>query len=260
MSHYTGPYIGVSGITTTGLAKACHNRFGSTSRRLGIGVIASRSSLRGTPLPSERAVAKTALPQNIPGIFLDEPNVFNVLHYVGPRDDGFWNDLSELHKYLGPRCHAIQFNMPWPDAEALTRYREQFGYSQQFILQVGDRAIEEAGGNARGVLSRLEQYPKEMIQRVLIDTSLGHGRPFKPKMVREFLAEIDRSKRFGLVVAGGLGPGTTKRLLGKLLEEFPDLSVDAEGRLRDGDHSLNLLSVGQYLQEASDVADSVLQS
>ena len=53
----------------------------------------------------------------------------------------------------------------------------------------------------------------------------------------------------GLVVAGGLSP-TTLHLVQPLIEEFPDVSIDAEGRLRDHEDHLDLQVAGQYLSKA----------
>jgi len=56
----------------------------------------------------------------------------------------------------------------------------------------------------------------------------------------------------GLVVAGGLHPGNVKQLISPLAARFPDLSIDAEGKLRDdiddGGGVLNICRTQDYLR------------
>jgi len=53
----------------------------------------------------------------------------------------------------------------------------------------------------------------------------------------------------GLGVAGGLSP-TTLDLVRPLTNEFPDLSIDAEGRLRTPEDHLDLAVSSEYLRKA----------
>lgn len=53
----------------------------------------------------------------------------------------------------------------------------------------------------------------------------------------------------GLGVAGGLSPSTLD-LIGPLISDFPDLSIDAESLLRDKDDRIDTVQAGDYIGRA----------
>ena len=57
---------------------------------------------------------------------------------------------------------------------------------------------------------------------------------------------------FGIVVAGGLGPRTL-HLIEPIIEEFPDISIDAQGQLRPSHNALDPIDwdmAGEYLTKS----------
>ena len=54
----------------------------------------------------------------------------------------------------------------------------------------------------------------------------------------------------GLVVAGGLCADNAQQLLGPLVPHWTHVSIDAEGRLRDGDDRLDVPAATAYLDAA----------
>ena len=67
------------------------------------------------------------------------------------------------------------------------------------------------------------------------------------KVLREYLATIQAKELgVGLGVAGGLC-AERLYLLDGLLDEFPNLSIDAEGRLRDANDQLDLSAAKDYV-------------
>jgi hypothetical protein len=52
-----------------------------------------------------------------------------------------------------------------------------------------------------------------------------------------------------LVIAGGLSDSTLD-LLDALVGVFPEMSIDAEGRLRDANDRLDLVRAAQYVRHA----------
>lgn len=66
-----------------------------------------------------------------------------------------------------------------------------------------------------------------------------------------------RFPQFGLVAAGGLGPDTM-HLVEPLIKEFPDLSIDAQGKLRPSGSALDPIDwymAGQYLIKALEMLE-----
>ena len=91
--------------------------------------------------------------------------------------------------------------------------------------------MDEISDDPIRLVNRVRKY-QGLVNYVLLDPSGGTGRLFNPEELKKFLgrlyeAQLDLS--YG--VAGGLSP-TTLNLLESLVKEFPNLSIDAEGRLR----------------------------
>ena len=89
-----------------------------------------------------------------------------------------------------------------------------------------------------------------IIDYVLLDPSGGLGQPFDPEVAKSYLDELRKfENELGLGVAGGLSP-TTLNLLEDLIKDYPNLSTDAEGKLRSAeDHLLTHVS-SQYARES----------
>jgi hypothetical protein len=109
-----------------------------------------------------------------------------------------------------------------------------------------------AGGTPHGVADALQPYAP-LVNGVLFDPSGGFGQPFDTERARTFLAAItERGWNIALGVAGGLGPDTLHLVtpLLDLLDQFPDLNIDAQGKLRNEHNELDLQKVALYLERA----------
>jgi len=72
------------------------------------------------------------------------------------------------------------------------------------------------------------------VSHTLLDSSGGSGKSFDETLYERFLEALARhAPDIGLGVAGGLGPGEHLEPYRRLLAQYPDLSCDAEGKLRD---------------------------
>ncbi|MDO8571756.1 MAG: hypothetical protein Q7R79_03695, partial [bacterium] len=96
---------------------------------------------------------------------------------------------------------------------------------------------------------------EQLIDYVLLDPSGGTGKMFDPRVERTYLDKL-ADLGVGLGVAGGLSPSTL-HLLQPLINDYPNLCIDAEGRLRNQDDQLDLTVAGSYLQKAYELFDSV---
>jgi len=96
---------------------------------------------------------------------------------------------------------------------------------------------------------------KGLVDHVLLDPSGGFGKSFDPEVERPYLEAL-ADLGIGLGVAGGLSPFTL-HILEPLVKDFPQLSIDAEGRLRNHNDQLDLTVAGSYLQKAYELLDGV---
>jgi len=197
-------------------------------RKFGVGVMMSFTTLNGVPSIWHDIFPKE---EQYPSIFSGASEVeFLVLHYADFKNRAVEENLLKIPKICGPALHAIQLDMTWPEATALAKFREHYP-EIKIILQVGKVALELAEHKVAEVVTRLGSYG-EALDGVLLDQSMGHGDPLKSEMHLPYLREISaRLPNLSLVIAGGLGP-TTMELVWPILSEFPDVSFDAEGKVK----------------------------
>lgn len=87
-------------------------------------------------------------------------------------------------------------------------------------------------------MQKLEEY-EGVIKRVLLDKSMGRGLVMDSECLISFARAIrQRFPELGIAVAGGLGPKTVD-LVKPIIDEFPDLSIDAQGKLRPSESALD---------------------
>lgn len=190
--------------------------------------------------------------EEIAGIFRCD-DLYNCLHYADYDNDPlFWRSLSQAIGYGGIGISAVQLDMIWPEpgniANAVHVSRKQI----EVILQVGAKAMEAAGNDPVEVVRRLEDYDG-VIHRVLLDKSMGRGLGMDAEGLLQFARAIrKRFPELGITVAGGLGPDTL-HFLGSLPIQFPDISIDAQGKLRPSGNALDPVDwdmAGRYLIKA----------
>jgi hypothetical protein len=196
---------------------------------LHVGVMMSYKTLHNIPnrwqniFPPKEAIA---------GIF-SSPDVFNCLHFADY--DGhpeLWKSLTDAIRYGGVGINALQLDMIWPDPNEIARAVCQFPRRKiEVILQVGRNAFEEISNDPQMLILKLEKY-EGVISRVLLDESGGRGEPMKADNLLPFVRAIRKNfPELGVIVAGGLGPDTMY-LIKPIVMEYPDVSIDAQGKLR----------------------------
>lgn len=211
-----------------------------------IGVLVSSNTLRGEPNQWPNRYAKKC---DIAGIFTDHPDTFNVIHYNTNEPDSLLAQLLAVRHLAGPNLHGFQLNMAWPYPTDLRLFAQQ-NPEQQLIIQLNPEAFQMAEGLKIGIISRLKQEYSGLVDHVLLDLSAGFGRPLDTAWARRQLQELrDADLGFGLGVAGGLSP-TSLHLVESLVKDFPQLSIDAEARLRDSNDNLDLALAQDYLSKA----------
>ncbi|MDD3480854.1 MAG: hypothetical protein PHW75_01330 [Patescibacteria group bacterium] len=257
-------YIGITGFMPTdpirpltallpGRARA---HLGAThpGPKLMVGILASEKTLNGI---------KNKWPHRYPeiseigSIVEDDNRVLNLVHYNTKGTDVALQ-LGKIHTLAGMpnRLDGFQLNIPWTDPDQIEGYLQwadrnlEDGRSCQYIVQqIGGHAFEVISHDPKRLVDRLEQYG-ESIDYILLDPSGGLGQYYTADHFRPYLDELYSEYRsYGVGIAGGLSPGNLK-VVAELAAEYPFLSIDAEGRLRDENDDLDIGLASAYLKEA----------
>lgn len=209
------------------------HRLPSQQRRLHVGVMMSYKTLCGLETKWSKAFPQKEL---IADIFACT-NTFNCLHYADYDAIDVGKNLSKAIGYGGKEIHATQLDMVWPDPKEISFALSGVSKSLEVILQVNSKSLELADNNPVIVAQRISEY--RSITHVLLDKSMGRGLGMDAKGLLPFARAIKcLLPSMNIVVAGGLGPQTL-HLVEPLLLEFPDISIDAQGKLRPSGSALD---------------------
>lgn len=239
-------YIGITGIKTATDSKALveivHTLDLPSSHLLMLGGLASYKGLR---LGYVSDPTQYVLPSGLNKALIGNPQILNIVHY-NSRHDGLLDQIKDVLDVVDC-ADGIQLNIPWPEPEMLAVLREET--VPVVILQVSGAASEDLDHAPGRIADRLGDY-EGLIDYALIDPSGGVGRGFEPEYavaVLEALVHSGLAIQWG--IAGGLGPGSLGNLE-PLLQIYPELSWDAQARLRKGDgQALDLAACEAYLLE-----------
>ena len=239
-------YIGITGVKTFDeskrLAQLVRDLRLPLTHRLMVGGLASYKSLR---LGYVSDPMQYVLPTELNRVLVQAPQVLNIVHY-NSKIEGLRGQIADVLSVIH-RAEGIQLNIPWPDPIILRAVKAEL--ETTVILQVSTKASEQLDHDPVRIAAKLAEY-EGLIDFALIDPSGGVGRGFEPKYAKDMLLTLVATEleiRWG--IAGGLGPGRLS-VLEPLLEIYPELSWDAQARLRKADrHSLDLGACEQYLRE-----------
>lgn len=249
------PYIGITDFMNFGQVQdmlkvfAAHLPKGS-SRRLHVGVMMSRKTLRGIPTRWQNVFPPN---EKIAEIF-SATNAYNCLHYAdSDHDPELGKNLTQaVVFYGGVLIHALQLDLTWPDPVQVACGVNDTCKNIEVILQIGRRAFDQVGNDPQILVQKLAGY-EGIINRVLLDKSMGQGLGMDAISLIPFAQAIREAfPTLGIGAAGGLGPETI-RLVEPLARSFPDLSIDAQGRLRPSGNALDPIDwnmAGNYLIKA----------
>lgn len=196
-------------------------------RQLHAGVMMSYKSLNGLPSDWSAAWPKN---EEVAGIFVPNPFILNTLHYADYHGHDVAENLERAFEYGGPDLDAFQLDMIWPDPAVVREFADRHPLLR-IILQVGSKALEKAEDDPETLIELLKPY-EDAIEDVLLDKSGGKGLMMEAALLEPFIYEL-RARRpdLGITLAGGLGPETL-HLVEPLVRKFPELSIDAQGKLR----------------------------
>lgn len=218
-------------------------------RKIMIGVLASGKTLKGglNKYPNHYPPVLT-----ISQIFLRDYRSLNLIHYHTEREKNLEEQLLFLTALAGPNCQGFQLNMAWPDPASLERFHSYFktGYRRTIVLQIGSEAFAKIDYSPDVLTDKITGEYCGLIDYILLDLSGGKEMPFNPEFIGRCLHVLSQKNLYiGIGIAGGLGPDNVG-LIASLIKLYPDLSWDAEGRLRDENGKLDLEKTKNYLIES----------
>lgn len=244
-------YIGITGFMDRREVHEIQDAIPPGSDRLlMVGVLVSSKTLRGE---GNKHPMRYPLVERVREIFTNHPQVLNLVHFNTKEPDLLEEHLRRVAMLSGPFFHGFQLNMAWPAPRKLENYRKQFPKSK-IVLQIGGHAMQLVDHYSKKLQKAVNPY-KGLVDYVLLDPSGGFGKQFDPRVERPYLEAL-ADLGIGLGVAGGLSPSTL-HFLEPLLKDFPQLSIDAEGRLRNQDDELDSAIATSYLKKAYELLDGV---
>ncbi len=249
------PYIGITGFMSRDEVKWAWDAFKNTrlvpDYMLMVGVLASLKTLYGH---TNKWPNRYPAVENISGIFIQDPGMLNLVHYNSKNTDMLFVQLMALTELIGSELfNGFQLNIAWPDELELLSYKSHYP-DKKIVLQIGSGAFKEIENSPKKLVERLGLYAG-LIDYILLDMSGGKGKPLDTEILKEYLRAIKVSFAgidIGLGVAGGLGPDTM-HLVNPLSEEFSDLGIDAEGKLRNENDHLDMGFVEGYIRKAAEI-------
>ena len=239
-------YIGITGFMNQQEITSILNLMPESSNKLlMVGVLASLKTMRNLPNKWSNRYPKIG---DIMNIFPEHPLALNLLHYNTKEPDTLYKQLVEITELGIENLHGFQLNIPWPDPDELNKYCSLYP-DMQIVLQIGSQAFQAVENSPDCLATYVPEY-RGIVEYILLDPSSGTGTLLDTEEIRGYLEVLSEERLgMGIGIAGGLS-STTLNLIEPLLEEFPRLSIDAEGRLRDQNDSLNLSLTKEYLQKA----------
>jgi hypothetical protein len=224
--------------------------------QVAFGILASRKSLLG---PGNKYPLRYPAPVDLYKAAAAR-GALNIVHYSAEDSEGLGAALVYAVRLVeqdgGPHVHGVQVNVPMPDRAELEKFARIYP-QKRVVLQVGEKALRWSAHNASTLCLNLTQYAW-VVTDVLLDGRV-EGKPMDPTMLAYYVAAIHTfAPHLGIGVAGGLCAETMVGTTAELLEAFPNLSVCAEGALRDdapGGGRLVLDKARAYVLRAREVFD-----
>lgn len=250
------PYVGVTGFMSKDEIIRIMSVFPEESNRLLMaGILASTITLNGGK--PERFFGRYPDVSNISKIVVPNRQVFNVIHFNDKTKDDvkILDQLVELTKHAKGKLDGFQLNISWPSPHIINPFVATFSYVK-IILQIGSGAFKAVDSDPVKMAKKIRDDYGKGISYVLIDPSGGTGKEFDTEMVLACLRALEKycDPSTGFGIAGGLSYDNMDKLLAPIVKEFPNISIDAEGKLRNKEtDTLNIERAVQYVGQANKI-------
>ncbi len=242
------PYIGITGFMNKAEMVPI-SLFANSSRNLMVGVLVSSKTCSNI---KNRYPNRYPTPvEQIRDIFIDSLFVFNVVHYNTDHTEPniIVDELMRITFLVGHLLHGFQLNMTWPDPDKIVASYKKHFPDQKIILQIGKKAMDQLG-HPEKIADYVQRY-EHLADYVLFDPSGGLGELFQPSGMLPYLRAIkNKGTAINLGIAGGLSGENVRTQLSEIITEFPNISIDAEGRLRNEDDTFNYQKARAYIENA----------
>lgn len=243
-------YVGITGFTDEDQVYQVTNLLlpDMLLQKLMVGVLVSHKTLHGETNKWPNRYPKM---DKIGQIFVKHPQVLNIVHYHTSEQTDLFAQLELVMKYAGDSCDGIQLNIVWPDPKEIQKFKKIFP-EKKIVLQLSRTILNQPPDH---VARRLVIDYEGLIDYVLLDASGGQGLDLDANFLLPYVEKIKLMPQpVDIVVAGGLWSNNLY-LLDPLLSVYPDLSIDAEGNLRDFNDNLWMIRVKNYLIESMTLFD-----
>ncbi|MDD4290009.1 MAG: hypothetical protein PHH83_01895 [Patescibacteria group bacterium] len=240
-------YIGITGFTTeTQVQKLSDLIPKNFSRKLMIGLLVSYGTLNGE-IMGGRFVQLEKIKQLFDTSEAHDENQknLNFIHYCDPHKIKLSDSLKKITDISGKNLHGFQLNMRWPDPKIISNYKNHFP-NKKFVIQMEKGDFLEYSPQKMAL--RLTQY-QELCEYVILDMSMGSGKQMLGFTLMKYAEQIKEKTKMNIVFAGGLHYQNLD-IIKPILEKFPDMSIDAEGRLLDLKDTLDLHLARAYILKA----------
>jgi len=247
------PYIGVTGFMSRNEVKQALLVVPKNSKhKLAVGVLMSSKTLAGM---QNKWPGRYPKRDDVPTIFFSDSRAINIIHYNTDNPETICKQLMEITLRYDQFFDGFQLNVAWPSVDELRFYRDPHfsrclsSKNKHLILQIGAQAMEQVP-DLQEFVERLEKYTS-VVDSILVDQSAGKGKSLDPAKGGEILRMVSKHSSLGLGIAGGLNAQTLD-VLKSLIRRFPNLSIDAEGRLRTSqpEDALDMEKTHAYLRGA----------
>lgn len=160
--------------------------------------------------------------------------------------------------------NTLQFDLlPWQQNDAMLPFIEEVKQhtNHTIILQAHGESMQQLG--AENMAKKLGRYA-HTLDYVLFDASHGTGVRLDPNALRPFLDKVYESKQLtsvGFGVAGGLSADVVRNELAALVNTYPDLSWDTEGKVHttqeDGTLGFDPYAAKDYIEASSNILSAL---
>lgn len=232
------PYIGITDFThfsQVARMVECFKKHSVPNQKhqLHVGVMMSYKTLHGIETKWTRAFP----PNEVVASIFQSPDTLNCLHYADYEGINVAESLTRAIAFGGAGMNALQLDMIWPHSEDIIKALNT-SKVPNVILQIGNNAFECVDQSPEKMVVKLALY-EHSITHVLLDKSMGQGKLIDIASLIPFIYAIkERFPHISIAVAGGLGPDTIHRVA-PLFKMFPDISIDAQSRLRPSNNALD---------------------
>ena len=244
------PYIGITGFMTgREVTMAAEEIPTGATHDLMAGILVSSKTLRGE---QNKRPNRYPTIENANRIPLFHRRVFTVVHYNTKEPDTLGEQLREIQRCFRSLIEGIQLNMAWPNPLELIPFCVKTP-QYKIILQIGAWAFEKIDNSPQKLVERIKGRYSGLVDYVLLDMSGGEGIVMDRKNIDRYLealygAGVHEQVRIG--IAGGLDPENVGEVVRPFATRYPNLCVDAEGRIRDENDHLDIAKAKQYLRAA----------